>query len=106
MRPAGRICIIEKYPEISTRGRDHGTPASQVVKQAEEAGWIPLRFELMTGTYHYLIILAQRDLFPPEPEPKPAKPAAKGEKKADPKAEKKADPKDKSEAEKPKKKAA
>lgn len=108
IRPSGRICIIEKYPDISTRGRDHGTPASQVVKQAEEAGWIPLRYELMTGTYHYLIILAQRDLFPPEPEPKPAKPAV-DKKKADEKPaadKKKAEEQKPKPAEKPVKKAA
>ncbi len=35
----------------------------------------------MTGTHHYIAILAQKDLFPPEAKPKPRKttkaPAAK-----------------------------
>ncbi len=30
-------------------------------------GWILVRYELMVGTYHYLAIFVQKDLFPPEP---------------------------------------
>jgi hypothetical protein len=37
-----------------------------LVRQAEEAAWVPVRLELMTGTYHYIAILAQQELFPPE----------------------------------------
>lgn len=36
------------------------------MRQAEEAGWVPLRLELMTGAYHYIAILAQQELFPAE----------------------------------------
>jgi len=66
----GRLCIIEKEPAIATRSRPHGTPLSRLIKQAEEAGWILVRYELLTGTYHYLAIFVQKDLFPPEPIPK------------------------------------
>ena len=66
VKPIGRVCVIEKYSEIATRHKSHGTPLSRLVKQAEEAGWIPVRYELMTGTYHYIAIFVQKDLFPPE----------------------------------------
>ena len=51
-------------------------PLSQLVKQAEEAGWIAVRYELMIGTYHYITIFVQKDLFPSEPPPREKKRAA------------------------------
>lgn len=67
VKPTGRLCVIEKYSEIATRYKSHGTVLSLLIKQAEEAGWIPVRCELMTGTYHYIAIFVQKNLFPPEP---------------------------------------
>ena len=67
VRPTGRVVIIEKYSETGMAAGTHGTRLSRLVQQAEEAGWVPVRLELMTGTYHYIAILAQQDLFPPEP---------------------------------------
>ncbi len=66
VKPTGRVCVIEKYPEISTQRKAHGTTLSSLVQQAEQAGWILVRYELITGTYHYLTIFVQQDLFPPE----------------------------------------
>ena len=48
---------------------------AEIAREAEEAGWIPVRCELITGTYHYLAIFVQQDLFPPET-PKKKPPAA------------------------------
>ena len=70
VKPMGRVVIIEKYIENSMGHGKHGTLLSRLIVQAEQAGWVPLRVELMTGTYHYIAILAQKDLFPPEPKPK------------------------------------
>ena len=67
VKPTGRVCVIEQYSEIAPRHKSHAIALSQLVKQAEEAGWIPIRYELMTGTYHYIVIFVQKDLFPPEP---------------------------------------
>lgn len=67
VKPTGRLCVIEKYSAIATRGAAHGTSLSQLVREAEDAGWIAVRYELMTGTYHYLSIFVQKDLFAPEP---------------------------------------
>lgn len=66
VKKTGRICIIEKNPKIATEKKSHGTPLSQLVDQAEQAGWVPVRYELMTGTYHYLAVFVQKDLFGPE----------------------------------------
>jgi ubiquinone/menaquinone biosynthesis C-methylase UbiE len=68
IKPTGRVVIVEKYTEIGlSPGEQHGTRLSRLVRQSEEAGWVPVRLELMTGTYHYIAILAQKELFPPEP---------------------------------------
>ncbi len=70
LKPTGRVVIIEKYTETGLAQGNHGTPLSRLVRQAEEAGWVPVRLELMTGTYHYIAILAQQEVFPPEPKKK------------------------------------
>lgn len=66
VRPTGRLCVIEKYANITTQHQSHAIALSQLVKQAEEAGWIAVRYELMTGMYHYITIFVQKDLFGPE----------------------------------------
>ena len=65
VKPTGRLCIIESYPEIGASGTRsaHGWSLSLLVEQAEKAGWIPVRCELMTGTQHYIAIFVQRELF-------------------------------------------
>ncbi len=79
IKPTGRVAIIEKYTEIGLGEGTHGTRLSRLVQQAEEAGWVPVRLELMTGTYHYIAILAQKELFPPEPKRKRQAPKSKAE---------------------------
>ncbi len=70
VKPTGRVVIIEKYTETGLGEGTHGTKLSRLAAQAEEANWVPVRLELMTGTYHYIAILAQKELFPPEPKRK------------------------------------
>jgi len=71
VKPTGRLCIIEKHPALgSGRGREHAWSPGLLMQQAEEAGWIPVRYELITGTYHYIAIFVQRELFQPEPQRK------------------------------------
>jgi ubiquinone/menaquinone biosynthesis C-methylase UbiE len=73
LKPTGRLCVIEKYSEIATKGKDHGMQLSRVLDEAERSGWVPVRCELITGTGHFLAIFVSKDLFPPpEPEEKPA----------------------------------
>lgn len=67
VRKTGRLCVIEKYTTIATEHSSHGTALSKLIDQAEQAGWIPVRCELMPTTYHYIAIFVQKDLFGPEP---------------------------------------
>jgi ubiquinone/menaquinone biosynthesis C-methylase UbiE len=68
VKPTGRLCVIEKHRALASgHGKDHAWPPGLLIQQAEEAGWICVRYELITGTYHYIAIFVQRELFPPEP---------------------------------------
>lgn len=67
LKPSGRIFIVERYIEADLGYGVHGTRLSRLVREAEEAGWVPRRIEMISGTYHYIAILAQKELFPPEP---------------------------------------
>ncbi|MDH4239133.1 MAG: class I SAM-dependent methyltransferase [Phycisphaerae bacterium] len=71
IKPTGRLCIIEKHPSLgSGRGKGHTFSPGLLMQQADEAGWIPARYELITGTYHYIAIFVQRELFQPEQQQK------------------------------------
>jgi len=73
LKPTGRVCVIEKYSVITGERKEHALPLNLLIQEAEEAGWIPVRYELMTGTYHYIAVFVQKDLFPAEtPESRPA----------------------------------
>jgi ubiquinone/menaquinone biosynthesis C-methylase UbiE len=66
LKPNARLAIIERYTETGIGHGEHGTPLSRLVREAEESGWVPLRITIIPGTYHYLAILANQDLFPKE----------------------------------------
>jgi len=70
VKPSGRLCVIERHSNIpgGARARQHGWEPGLLIRQAEEAGWICVRYELVTGTYHFIAIFVQKDLFPPESE--------------------------------------
>ena len=57
--------VCEKYSEIARQGKDHGTQLSRVLQDCEEAGWIPVRCELLTGMETYMAIFVQKELFEP-----------------------------------------
>ncbi len=69
IKPTGRLCIIERHTGIrgGARAKEHGWSPGLLMQQAEEAGWIAVRCELITGTYHFMAIFVQNELFPPEP---------------------------------------
>lgn len=82
LKPTGRVVIIEGNRELATgRGRDHACSPGVLTQQAEEAGWILLRCELIDGTYNFIAIFAQKELFPIKSPAKPTQPAA-GDKKS------------------------
>jgi len=68
VKPTGRLCVIEMNPALgSGRGTRHAWSPGLLIQQAEEAGWILVRCELMTGTNHYIAIFVQKELFGPQP---------------------------------------
>ena len=68
VKPTGRVCVIERHPTLTGgRGGQHAWSPGLLMQQAEEAGWVPVRYELITGTYHYIAIFVQQDLFSREP---------------------------------------
>ena len=68
VKPTGRLCVIEKHAGLgSGHGKEHAWLPGLLFEQAEEAGWIPVRYELITGTYHFIAIFVQKELFTPEP---------------------------------------
>jgi protein-L-isoaspartate O-methyltransferase len=75
LKPTGRLVVIERYSELATgHRREHGWSPGLLTQQAEEAGWILLRSELITGTRHFIAIFVQKELFPiKQPEKKSSK---------------------------------
>jgi predicted methyltransferase len=67
LKPDGRVVVIERYIGAGLGDGGHGTRLSQLIEQAEEAGWIPLRAELLSGTNRYIAIFAPREAIPREP---------------------------------------
>jgi hypothetical protein len=66
VRATGRLCIIEMNPVLgSGRNRQHAWPPGLLIQQAEEAGWILVRYDLMTGTNHYIAFFVQKEMFGP-----------------------------------------
>ncbi|MHC4996076.1 MAG: class I SAM-dependent methyltransferase, partial [Planctomycetota bacterium] len=68
VKPNGRLVVIEKYTGIELGRGTHGTQLSKLITKAEDAGWVPMRIELMPRTYHFIAIFGQKEMFPLEPE--------------------------------------
>lgn len=68
VRPTGRVVILETYPAIAARGKDHGTQLSKLIEEAEQGGWIAVEVWYLAGTQHYLAIFVQQAAFfePPD----------------------------------------
>lgn len=71
VRRTGRVAILETYPAIALRGKDHGTQLSTLISEAEQGGWIPLEIWYLQGTQHYLAIFGQQVAFFEEPADRP-----------------------------------
>lgn len=82
VKPTGRLVVIEMYRELGAgHSREHAWSPGLLTEQAEEAGWILLRYELISGTYHFVSVFAQKELFPiKQPQSRRRPPAAEKEK--------------------------
>lgn len=83
LKPTGRLCVIERHTELSNgRSKEHAYSPGLLMQEAAQAGWIPVRYELIAGTYHFMAIFAQQDLFPLEQPKKTDTSASGGQKEA------------------------
>jgi len=67
VRPTGRVAILETYPAIALRGKDHGTQLSKLIEEAEQGGWVSVETWYLAGTQHYLAIFVQQSAFFEQP---------------------------------------
>jgi predicted methyltransferase len=85
VKPTGRLVVVERYRELGVgRSKDHAWSPGLLTQQAEEAGWILVRCELIGGSYHFIAIFAQKELFPVKPPAKKPDAAAANTKPSDP----------------------
>ncbi len=64
IKPAGKLVIIERHSALATgRGAQHGGLPGLVAKQAEEAGWMLLRCDLLPASDHFMAIFVQPETF-------------------------------------------
>jgi arsenite methyltransferase len=67
VKPTGRVAIIEHYQKLAQgRMTEHAYSPGKMIMEAEEAGWICVRSEIMTGTHHFIAIFVQAEMFPRE----------------------------------------
>jgi len=60
IKPSGRLVIIERHSALATgRGLDHAAMPGLLVQQAETAGWMLLRCELLRGSDHFMATFVQ-----------------------------------------------
>ena len=68
VKPAGRLVVVERYRELGVgRSRDHAWSPGLLTQQAEEAGWILVRCELIKGSDHFIAIFVQKGVFAVKP---------------------------------------
>ena len=85
VKPAGRLVVVERYRELGAgRSKDHAWSPGLLTQQAEEAGWILVRCELIGGSYHFIAIFNQKELFPVKPPAKKPDAVAANTKPSDP----------------------
>jgi ubiquinone/menaquinone biosynthesis C-methylase UbiE len=55
IKPAGRVVIIESHPFlVMGRGKNHAWLPGLLGHQAEQAGWMLLRYEMIPGSDHFM----------------------------------------------------
>ena len=62
IKPNGRLCVVERHPALAEGGgKKHAWCPGLLTQQAEQAGWILLRCELVKGSDHFMAIFVQLD---------------------------------------------
>jgi len=64
IKPSGRVVIIERHADlVSGRGKEHAWQPGLLGHQAEQAGWMVLRCELIPGSDHFMATFVKPDAF-------------------------------------------
>lgn len=64
IKPSGRVVIIELHKDLASgRGKEHAWQPGLLGYQAEQAGWMMLRCELIPGSDHFMAIFVQPEAF-------------------------------------------
>lgn len=64
IKPSGRVVIIERHADlVSGRGKEHAWQPGLLGQQAEQAGWMLLRCELIPRSDHFMATLVKPEVF-------------------------------------------
>ncbi|MCD6394546.1 MAG: class I SAM-dependent methyltransferase [Planctomycetes bacterium] len=64
VKPSGKLVIIERHQALASgRGAEHAWLPGLLGHQAEEAGWMMLRCELIPGSDHFMATFVQPEAF-------------------------------------------
>jgi SAM-dependent methyltransferase len=64
VKPSGRVVIIERHADLASgRGKEHAWQPGLLGRQAEQAGWMLLRCELIPGSDHFMATFVKPDAF-------------------------------------------
>lgn len=64
IKPSGRVVIIERHADLASgRGKEHAWQPGLLGQQAEQAGWMLLRCELIPGSDHFMVTLVKPEAF-------------------------------------------
>jgi len=64
IKPTGRVVIIERHPDLASgRGKEHAWLPGLLGHQAEQAGWMLLRCEMIPGSDHFMATFVKPEAF-------------------------------------------
>ncbi len=64
IKPSGRVVIIERHADLASgRGKEHAWQPGLLGQQAEQAGWMLLRCELIPGSDHFIATFVKPEAF-------------------------------------------
>ncbi|MCP4263842.1 MAG: class I SAM-dependent methyltransferase [Planctomycetes bacterium] len=64
IKSSGRVVIIERHADLASgRGKEHAWQPGLLGQQAEQAGWMLLRCELIPGSDHFMATLVKPEDF-------------------------------------------
>ncbi len=64
VKPSGKLVIIERHPSLASgRGAEHGWLPGLLAQQAEVAGWMMLRCEMIPGSDHFMATFVHPEAF-------------------------------------------